>query len=269
LYPPFPTGGVPYGWPYLHGQPPVFLSRKAALDRYSKMGGREKRWSSIKWTAKETLLAMAGIFTIYYLVTILATALTRSDYRVISILAYILLMCPLFSGFSFYLARRQDQGVREMGLKNFSRRRDLGWGLVGGFLALIGNSGLLLMVRFIIYLLTGEWIVETQTPVVESPSKWLMVATILSVTVLAPIFEELFFRGMLYPALRNYLGRTSGLLMNAFIFALLHFQPAGMPSLFIVGLILAYLYEETGSLYSSMIAHSINNIVVLLLTILL
>ena len=48
--------------------------------------------------------------------------------------------------------------------------------------------------------------------------------------------------------------------MSAATFALLHQHLPAMAQLFIVGFVLAYLYERTGSLVASMAAHAANNL---------
>ncbi len=239
------------------------------MDRYASMNPRESWWRSIKWGVKESILALVLIFVLYYAISLIPALIAGSDYRNISVFSYVLLMCPLFAASAYFIARRQGQGLRELGLKSGSLKREIEWGTLGGFLALIGNVGLFYILWLIYYLLTGERLVNPQMNVLKSQKGLMLVVYILSIVVFAPIFEELFFRGVLYPPLRNKLGRTQGMVLLAFIFAFLHFQPSGMFSLFMVGLILTFLYEETESLYPSIIAHAINNTVVLLTMLLL
>jgi membrane protease YdiL (CAAX protease family) len=73
--------------------------------------------------------------------------------------------------------------------------------------------------------------------------------------ILAPLKEEMFFRGIIYPPMRNVYGRGKGILLTAGIFALLHLDVVRFIPLFIGGVVLTWLYEKTSSLWPSIIAH--------------
>ncbi len=87
---------------------------------------------------------------------------------------------------------------------------------------------------------------------------WLM--TIFGIT-LAPLMEELFFRGFLYPALRRRIGLRQALAATALLFALLHarqyaYSWALLLLLFLVGLALTWIRERTGSVAASFLFHA-------------
>lgn len=82
--------------------------------------------------------------------------------------------------------------------------------------------------------------------------------------VIAPFVEELFFRGLLYPALRVRLGFMPAVTLTAFVFALLHDHQlanawAPLLMIFIVGLVLTMIRALTGSLASSWMVHASYN----------
>ncbi|MBM3496188.1 MAG: CPBP family intramembrane metalloprotease, partial [Armatimonadetes bacterium] len=81
--------------------------------------------------------------------------------------------------------------------------------------------------------------------------------------VMAPITEELVFRGILIRALQPNLGILGAVIVSSAIFAILHPQlPMGFLSIFALGLTFSALYWLTGSLWPSIIAHAANNTVV-------
>ena len=59
-------------------------------------------------------------------------------------------------------------------------------------------------------------------------------------------------------------GPQLAIVTQALVFALLHSNPADLPHLFVLGLLLGYLYERTGSLYAPIALHFINNAVTML-----
>lgn len=88
---------------------------------------------------------------------------------------------------------------------------------------------------------------------------------VVLVALVVPVGEEIFFRGLTYGALRRALGRHAGVLASAVFFAAAHVQAVEFLPILILGVILAYLYEYTGSLVPGMIAHAVNNLAALVL----
>lgn len=83
--------------------------------------------------------------------------------------------------------------------------------------------------------------------------------TIVLACIVGPIAEEFFFRGVLYGALRQRLSRLFAILVSGALFSLLHTSPIGFLPIMLLGCLLAYLYERTGSLASPLSVHIIHN----------
>lgn len=78
--------------------------------------------------------------------------------------------------------------------------------------------------------------------------------------ILAPLKEEVIFRGIFYPPFRSAYGRGKGILFTASLFAFLHIDVVRFLPLFIGGIVLTWLYEKTSSLWPSILAHGTWNI---------
>lgn len=89
--------------------------------------------------------------------------------------------------------------------------------------------------------------------------------TILSVVVLAPLCEEFLCRGILLEGLRSRYGVTVALLGSSFFFAVIHLHPVMALNAFALGLLFGILALRTDSLWPSILLHSFNNAVALLL----
>lgn len=79
--------------------------------------------------------------------------------------------------------------------------------------------------------------------------------------LIAPVLEELFFRGMLFPTLRRGLGTVIAVLLTAAAFASIHGAQLGYAwapilSIFVVGLVLTMVRERTDSVAASVLTHS-------------
>ena len=81
----------------------------------------------------------------------------------------------------------------------------------------------------------------------------------LTTTILAPVFEEIIFRGVLLPILSRDFGRIYGILISSFVFALAHLSLSELPPLFILGIGLAATRLISGRLFSSIVMHALWN----------
>ncbi len=82
----------------------------------------------------------------------------------------------------------------------------------------------------------------------------------LFAAVFGPIAEEIFFRGFMYRAIRGRFGMLSGMLVTSAVFAFLHTHIVGFLPIMALGLLLAYLYEKTGSLVAPISVHIMHNV---------
>ena len=82
---------------------------------------------------------------------------------------------------------------------------------------------------------------------------------ILSVAVVAPIYEEIIFRGILLKGMAKKINPTIALVASSLIFALVHMNiPQGINA-FLLGMVIGSIYLRTGSIYLSIFAHFVNN----------
>lgn len=82
----------------------------------------------------------------------------------------------------------------------------------------------------------------------------------VTLCVLAPVIEEIFFRGLLYRALRNHMSILWAALIAGFLFGAVHgiaYPLNTLPPRMVFGVIACLLYERTGSLYPSMALHGL------------
>lgn len=86
-----------------------------------------------------------------------------------------------------------------------------------------------------------------------------MIALIVLAVVVAPVAEEVLFRGVLYTGLRDRWGRGAATVVSAVIFALFHGEPFVFVPIAFLGVLLALLAEKTRSVWPGVIAHSLFN----------
>ena len=86
-----------------------------------------------------------------------------------------------------------------------------------------------------------------------------LILALITASIVAPVIEELLFRGMLYGWLRTRWSAVGGVILSAAIFSSAHAIPLILASIFVVGLTLAIVYEKTKSTLATMTLHSLFN----------
>ena len=89
---------------------------------------------------------------------------------------------------------------------------------------------------------------------------WIAAGTIILYGgILVPLFEELFFRGLVYSWLRNRLAAASAIPLSALAFAVVHLRIEVMIVAFAMGCLLAWLYEKSRSILPCILLHQTFN----------
>ena len=86
------------------------------------------------------------------------------------------------------------------------------------------------------------------------------ILSMVSIIIIAPIFEEILFRGLIFNKLKDNINIIVALIVQALIFGLIHGNPLQTIYTFILGIILAIFYIWTGSIWSNILCHMIYNL---------
>ncbi len=100
--------------------------------------------------------------------------------------------------------------------------------------------------------------------VIDDGSPALLMLIGLGAVVLAPLAEEIVFRGFLFRNLRDSFGKGMAMVLSGFAFAAVHFEPTLILPLTALGVALALLYEWSGSLYVPIAVHALWNLFALM-----
>jgi len=86
---------------------------------------------------------------------------------------------------------------------------------------------------------------------------------IFSLVIVEPIYEEVIFRGILLSGMAKKINPIIAIVFSALLFAIVHMNiPQGINAFFL-GLVLGFIYIRSGSIYLSIFAHFVNNILAL------
>jgi membrane protease YdiL (CAAX protease family) len=133
---------------------------------------------------------------------------------------------------------------------------------------LVGSAGLLAVLLGSVRVLL-ESMPRDYTPELDQLSKQVLEmpagVAILLIAVLAPICEEVFFRGAVLRGVRSTAGTAVGLLLSSALFAAWHQLPPRMVVTFVLGLWFGWLCIRSKGLMAPIVAHAFNNAVILAL----
>jgi membrane protease YdiL (CAAX protease family) len=109
-----------------------------------------------------------------------------------------------------------------------------------------------------------EMALQEVAQIVTQEISWLQILYMLMAIFVAPLYEEMMFRGLVFPYLVKRAGLARGTVLVSLLFALMHFHLPSFVPLFLLSAALSLAYWRTGSLWVSIGMHTIFNAVSIL-----
>ncbi|SMB80112.1 hypothetical protein SAMN00017405_0838 [Desulfonispora thiosulfatigenes DSM 11270] len=169
-----------------------------------------------------------------------------------------LLQTVLFLVFIYYFVFiKYKEGLVSLGFSN----NNLGYWVRKGILHGISLFFLISLISLLINLVLNIKVnpQDVAQIIMSATTKWEMFIPFIVTGVFAPISEEIYFRGFLYQAFRKRVGVKWAIAITSIIFGSVHFDLIRFIPITIGGVWLNLLYERSGSIYPSMIAHGVWN----------
>jgi membrane protease YdiL (CAAX protease family) len=157
-------------------------------------------------------------------------------------------LCVLF--LMAFFGIRKKKWYREANIKNI-QKTEIPYLVVMGL-------GMALLVDGVLNLLPAS-VLEEYEEASGALFQNMTAFSILFGVVVAPIAEEIFFRGIILSRLRKAMPVTVAVLLSSLLFGVGHLQPLWMTYTFVIGCIWAIVAVKTDSIVSSMIMHIIFN----------
>lgn len=207
--------------------------------------------SSVPWTARDAWWGVAAL--VLWLVVAGGIALViqlpglEMNLGLPLTVLELLLLVPVW----WLAMRKYGAGWRDLGLRGF------------GGTALGLGCGLMILSYFfnLVYsLILAQFNLQMQADLgpmlAELSSPWLL---LFGAVVVAPVVEEIFFRGFLFAGLRQRYGWPRAAVLSGALFAVVHLQLTAIAPIFLLGLIFAFLYERSGSIWPAVLMHVSSN----------
>ena len=182
----------------------------------------------------------------------------------------LMLYAIMLGGVYYSVVTRHGSDLKAIGLSTRHAGRAIEWGFGLGLPLFAGALGLAFVSLFVYNAayrdLLHRPIPQSMMPSFSGTSGGAIFIYVFTLVVLAPVCEEIFFRGYLYPSFRNRMGMQAAMLLNGAFFAAVHFQLPGFLPRFLIGYGLCYMYERNRTLIAPMIGHALYNGLLVLLS---
>lgn len=215
------------------------------------MNSEETHLDSVPWSERDVWIGVGALFLL--MLTLGAGLLLFPSLEVGLLLAVgeLVLLIPVW----WLAIRKYDLTWRQVGLRRFnSESLAAGCGLM--ILSWFFNLAYsLVLAKFDLRMQPDFSVLFANTTGVG----WIFVAGAL----VAPIVEEIIFRGFIFAGLRDSYGWKKAALISSILFSLIHMQPAAILPIFLLGFIFAYLYHRYDSIWPAILMHVSTNAIAL------
>lgn len=211
------------------------------------------------WEKRSLIIFFGCVFLLYYL-SGYAVCFFYEDQRPMVQLVTVVSMYGLILLLIALLNKKHKQswehafgmGIRQL---RFIRTVPLFYLIALPFMLLATNLS-----HWLIRWLSGNAIeLQEVAQVIAQDLSGIKIAYMLSAILVAPLYEELLFRGILFPLLVKHIGLKGSMIMISLIFAFIHPPISAFVPLFLLSIALCLAYWRTGSLWVSIGLHALFN----------
>ena|SRR3990167_2128760 len=166
-------------------------------------------------------------------------------------------------GVIMYFIRRRGITLRQFGFKKFKLPQSLKYMLLAG--------GLLIVLTILVFLVLQQTVpslnLEQEQDIIFTAASGNLekIMAFIALVIIAPIVEETIFRGLMLPVFVYRFGLVFGSILVSAAFGAIHWQLNVSIVTFIMGLLLAWIYYKTRSLWPAIMFHSLKNLVAFIL----
>jgi membrane protease YdiL (CAAX protease family) len=209
------------------------------------------------WLVVSLGLAMAVVWTLLYMLGVMHVSFIGIDTTIFqSVIAAAIYLFALLIAIGVPWLFKKETAAKELGLSRWPTWGDIGLAPVG-FIVYFIASGLLV---YLASQIIGFDMAQAQDTGFHRLSQvYEYSLAFLTLIVIAPLAEEILFRGFLYGKLRRRLPIWVAMLVTSLLFGLVHGQWNVGVDVFALSLVLCGLRETTGSIWAGVLLHMLKN----------
>ena len=160
-------------------------------------------------------------------------------------------------GLPYYVIRRRTT-LKELGLQRFLEWKDFIWLIVGLIAYIITTVVVTSLARVLLPFIDFQEVQETGYESIATSGEYFI--AFMGIVVIAPIAEEILFRGYLFGKLQSKGVKTwIAVIITSLLFAIAHFQGNVGVDVFALSIVLCLLRVYSGSIWPSIMLHMAKN----------
>ena len=196
------------------------------------------------------LFAVAGVLIMSMIATsIIMVILAKTASTSPGFILFFSYSLPFFITIIFSIWLFMHRGYKGIWPKLSINSHNIPFILYGCLLALLGS----VVLEPVLDIFPKEWLTNMTEYI--GTGGWSILTTI----VMAPLLEEILFRGVIQGSSMSRYGTMRSILISSALFGIIHIIPQQVIYAFFIGLILGYIYWKTQSILSVILIHAFNN----------
>ncbi len=225
---------------------------------------KNKGWLKVWWVLAISAYVFAVVVGVQFLLGLLLTWLAPAEVlsspvtnTIFSVISYALALVIIIILPPKIFKNKIEKPSREsLGLKGLPTWTDIGLAPVGYVVSIVLATGLTALFKFLPWFNASEAQDLGYSPYMMGAERGL---AFVMLAIIAPIAEEIIFRGWLYGKLRIKIPKWVAILVTSFLFGLIHLQWNVGVTVFCMSIITCTLREITGTIYAGMLVHMLSN----------
>lgn len=156
-----------------------------------------------------------------------------------------------------WLVKKRPTTLKDLGLQRLPTWLDIAWAPAGMAVYLIVTAIIMALATAFLTFVDPVEVQDTGFSQLVGNAQYLL--AFVSLVVIAPIAEEVLFRGYLFGKLRKYAPLWLAILITSVLFGIVHFQWNVGLDVFALSIVLCLLRVASGSLWPSILLHMLKN----------
>ncbi len=220
----------------------------------SSMALERSKYPPIPWTYRDAWLGFLMFIGLSFVSYIVAGWLywlldIDSSWEILLVISELVFIVPVW----WFVSHKYGAGKTSLGFRPFEKNTiGIGCGLVFAV-----NIFTVMYSAVVEYLFDSPMQPDLAPIADEMAFPWMLFAVVV---IVAPVVEEVFFRGFLFAGLRQQYGWLKAALLSSALFALIHLQLYAIVPLFMLGFVFAYLFHKSNSIWPVIFLHFVVNL---------
>jgi uncharacterized protein len=206
---------------------------------------------AVPWDARDAWLGAGLLFFVMLGLLVFLYFLPNLDMSLILAGSELALLVPVW----WLAVRKYGASWRTLGLRKFT---PVALGIGCGLMIL--SWGFNLVYSLFLALFNARAQPDFSPIFADASFPWLI---LVAGAVIAPFVEEIIFRGFIFAGFKARYGWVKAAVLSSGLFAIIHFQPLAIIGIFLMGMIFAFLYHYSGSIWPAIIMHMSTNLLAL------